>query len=597
MPKSGRYYIFLVVILGLSFLPGLRAGFLNWDDPSHLYAHEAVLSFDVPGMFREMVNGTYIPLTSLSFAIERKLFGMDPFFFHLDNILLHAAVTVLLMGFFIRLGASVRASFLGALLFAVHPMRVESVVWLTERKDVLYALFYVLALRQWWVYLYQRKAWDAALTLLWGLLSILSKPMALSLPLVLFFMDWWRNYAPSPMERQSVVPAYRRGGLGVYAIIAGFIWVVALPTYLHHARVPIQDPAQGILIWAWTLGFYIWKFFAPWILFPTYSLPLPVSILKPAYFLSLILVAAVAVFLWTRTQRRTDRWFVWAVGVFFLSIFFILRFDSVDTETVADRFMYLPCTGICIWLGVLADQALIRSRRLATIGLVVIFSCLIWLTFTYSMVWEKSSTFWSYLIDHCSGSFLCNDRGTMGRVPVTMTDQDDGLVGAPRLVYAYFDRGIFYKVLGNDFEQEGEADQAKDSYRLALNDFDQAIRLAPNYWSIYNSRALVKKYLNDSPGVIADLDKAIELNPFYKEAFVNRCSAHGESGRLDLALTDCLKAEALGSRSPELYNDLGIIYAHQGMKGLSAQNFQKAVDLDPGYEDARKNRAALLDGI
>ncbi len=134
----------ILAVVAVVYLPSLDNSFVNWDDDVHLLNNLSVrsLSFDnLKAIFTEKVNGTYIPLTTLSFAIEYHFFGYDPFVYHLTNLVLHLLVICLVYFFALRLGLSLIGAGISALIFGLHPMHVESVAWVTERKDVLYAFF------------------------------------------------------------------------------------------------------------------------------------------------------------------------------------------------------------------------------------------------------------------------------------------------------------------------------------------------------------------------------------------------------------------------------------------------------------------------
>jgi protein O-mannosyl-transferase len=186
--------LILIVFVFVVFSPCLKAGFIDLDDDGHIL-NNAVLQdlslSSIKQIFTQTPNGTYIPLTILSFALEKHFFGFNPFVFHLDNLSFYTAIVVLVLLLARRMGLSIEAAFLAALIFAIHPMRVESVVWVTERKDVLYAFFYLLALHQYWSYLKTLSINYYFATVLFGILSILAKPMALSLPLILLVFDWF----------------------------------------------------------------------------------------------------------------------------------------------------------------------------------------------------------------------------------------------------------------------------------------------------------------------------------------------------------------------------------------------------------------------
>ncbi len=581
--KSFRHHGLLALLVAVAFLPVLRGGFLNWDDPSHVYENQAVLAFDVKGMFTQTVNGDmYIPLTSLSFAVEKALFGPDPFVFHRDNLLLHIAVVCLVMGFFTRLGAPPRAAFLGALLFAIHPMRVESVAWVTERKDVLYALFYVLALRQWLAFLEAGKRSDLVVTLLWGALSLLAKPMAVTLPLVLLFMEWWRN------GRIGRWMAY----VPVTAVTAG----IGALTLGHLTRMPggsYPDP----LVWIWSLGFYVWKPFLPALLAPIYEAPAP-HVAGIVYGASGVVVGLLVWAVARVAGRQRDRWLLWAAGFFFLSIFPVLRWDVYYRNIVADRFMYLPVTGLCLWLGIKADLAVARYGYLARVVLAGVCVFLGVLTYSYSLSWHDSLTFWDRVISACPPPPAGHEvQPVMRPTDGLARGNAEDMYGASTLVLALFNRGLHYKDLARAKLDQGATPEAWALYRQAMADFDEALRLEPWAAAVHNSRALVRHYFGDEAGALDDLSIAVAHDPSYQQAFINRCGQYGVMGRMDQALADCRRAVTLGASSPELYSNLGLVYAHQGMFKESLASFDKALALDPRNAAAVSNRAAVVDAM
>jgi hypothetical protein len=153
--KSVAVLALVLLVVAIAFSPSLFNGFIKNDDPGHLLENptlRALTPENVRAMFQSIINTTYIPLTTLSFAFEYHFFGYNPIVYHLDNLLLHLAVVFLVFVFFQKLGLSNLAAGIGVLLFGIHPLHVESVAWVTERKDVLYAFFYMFAILQYWQY-------------------------------------------------------------------------------------------------------------------------------------------------------------------------------------------------------------------------------------------------------------------------------------------------------------------------------------------------------------------------------------------------------------------------------------------------------------
>ncbi len=186
--KKSLFISLLIICTFISFSPLLSAQFLSYKDDVIILRNVHVLNFDLPHImanFAHRVEGLYEPLTILSFSLEHKLFGFNPFVFHLDSLLLHIGVVILLFFFATHLGLSLIESFVGALIFALLPSQVEAVAWLSQRKETLYSLFYLLSLIH-----YQKGRSRSCF--IYALLSMLASPEAVSLPLALVVLDWFK---------------------------------------------------------------------------------------------------------------------------------------------------------------------------------------------------------------------------------------------------------------------------------------------------------------------------------------------------------------------------------------------------------------------
>jgi tetratricopeptide (TPR) repeat protein len=388
---------FVLIMTLLAFLPALKGEFLLWDDDTHVLdnSHVRSLSPDsLQAMFTSRVNDIYIPLTTLVFALEYHFAQFNPVVFHAVNLVLHLVVCVLVFWLALRLKLSSVGACVATLIFAVHPMRVESVVWITELKDVLYAFFYLAALHAYLNYLgvpFQDKklkpkpvrGWYI-LTVLLGTLSVLAKPMAVSLPLILLLLDWF-------VERDNT----RRYFLEK-VWVALPVWGITLGTYLAHARLPADINVLGGLIWIWSFVFYWTQFFMPTYNVPVYELPRPVDLGNYQYYVA---VLAFVLLLYSFWRFRRNKWYLFAAGYFFFSIFFLLRFDmGYDTHMVADRFMYLPGLGFCLLLGKWMEGLWYkpRFRAIALVLSVMVVGFLSARTFQLSRIWQTSATLWDH---------------------------------------------------------------------------------------------------------------------------------------------------------------------------------------------------------
>ncbi|MEA3225011.1 MAG: hypothetical protein U9Q07_03610, partial [Planctomycetota bacterium] len=364
----------LVLILALTFLaylPTLSNDFIYLDDDSHLLNNPDLRVLDwahIKRIFTTTINTTYIPLSLLSFAFEYHFFQYDPFIYHLNNLLLHLGVTALVYVFALQVGLPLFAASAATALFGLHPIHVESVCWITERKDVLYAFFYMGALCLYWQYLSasMKKTVYYAAAVMCGILSMLAKPMALTLPLVMLLCDWLKG---------------RKWGVEMIVDkIPHTLYVVPLTWLTLSANTGMVKPSlelSGIITWVWTFVFYIYKFLLPVSLIPRYMPPEPVTLANPVYATSvaLFVVLIVAFIRW-----RKHRWLVFAAAYYFFSIFILLRANTVvDTDVVADRFMYLPCLGICFLFGYGVDKWMAAAkakggpwRGVIIVGLIVL---------------------------------------------------------------------------------------------------------------------------------------------------------------------------------------------------------------------------------
>ena len=518
---SKRFFIFLLILITFSiYLPSLFTnGFVNWDDPYHFLEVKSVnapLSFSsIKQIFSEITIASYHPLTILTFAIERAIFGFNPFVFHFDNFVLHIIVSILIFLIGIRLNFSKEVSFLAALLFAVHPMHVESVVWATERKDVLYGTFYLLAVLQYLKYRENKLSKHLMFSIILGVLSVLSKSMALSLPLILILIDWYK-------DNDFTI----KGCLAKWPYVFSLAPVV-IYNYTLQARIPFTNITEAVLTWVWTFTFYIQKFVFPNILSPMYMLPRPVSLEMWEYQRSLILFVLIVVSL---IMLRKSRLWIFSWAFYFLSIFFLLRFDTYDSNVVADRYMYLPSAGFCFLIGVFivkifksTEQK--RLRCLGVCGLVVLLFCLLgFKTYKQSLVWRNSETLWSHALD------------INPNIPLAYVSRAGHYIYKRNLQAAFDDANAAIKLEPTNyraFQYRAQAQYYSGKTEEALKDYDYAIKLNAHSAKLYNNRGII--LYNEKEYVLAlkDFDQAIRINPDYKKAHLFRLRIYCENSQWD----------------------------------------------------------------
>lgn len=552
----------LAIILLTTFLflsPALKNEFVSNDDNLHVYDNPAIRALDsahIKQIFTHLFNPTYVPLTELSFAIEYHFVKYHPFLYHLDNLLLHLAVTALVFYFALQIGLPLRAAFVGGLLFGIHPMHVESVAWVTERKDVLYSLFYMLALCCYWKYLSNRNIKLYAATLIFGVLSILAKSMALSLPLVMLLCDWFHRRKFDKWMLLDKIPHFL------------YIIPISLVTYLVNARNPIQHGGEAILLWIWCFVFYFWKFLLPVDMVIFYRFPKPFALTTPEFALSLATFIALMIAVW---HFRKHKIFIFSMAFYFLSIFFLLRLDDIKyLPPVSNRFFYLPSVGFCFLIGYWIDRWYQKSNGAKTIAggaltciLVVIAILLGSKASAQTQVWRSSLSFWTYeLAYYPDNAMALVNRGEAyndSRKPhLAFADFNRAIAVDPEFAEGYNSRGQIYGM-------SGQTD-------AALADFLKVIELKPHYDEAYNNIGIIYAIKKDMAKAVSYFEQAITIDPSNTEAQYNLGDYYYQQGNWQKAFSFFQNVLNINPNSAPAYNKRGLIYGIHGKLDLALRD-------------------------
>ena len=394
------------------------------------------------------------------------------------------------------------------------------------------------------------------LSVCFGFLSILAKPMALSLPIILLLLDWYHIKKITKQEFLNKIP---------FALI---IFPIAWITYQSNARIVPMEFPQSALIWMWSATFYLKKFLTPFVLLPLYQLPQPVSIFNFSYLSSvLILIATPFVMYWL----RKDRIFILACLYFFGSTFFLWRYDnSVDVTIVADRFMYLPSLGFCLWLGFQASYQLKKSENLKYIFSGILIG-LAFLTFRQSGIWKNDLTLWQHELKYeRSSALVYNSYGAAlsrnNQNDLALNSINKALSINPSYALAFFNRGYILMKKGNlnaamdnfntalslnskhvqSLIQRGILFSRLGNFPNALKDLNAAQELAPKNASIYNNRGIVLMKTGRFTEALKEYTTALEINPRLANAYLNRAKVQQLLKNNSQALSDLKIAQNLG---------------------------------------------------
>lgn len=581
--KKGVLYLGLILLITfLSFSPTLKNDFVSNDDNLHIYDNPTIRVLDtahIKEIFTKLFNPTYVPLTILSFAFEYHFVKYDPFLYHLNNLLLHLAVTVLIFYFAYQIGLPLRAAFIAGLLFGIHPMHVESVAWVTERKDVLYSFFYMLAICCYWKYLSKPNSKMYAATIIFGLLSILSKPMALSLPLVMFICDWYKNRKYDKWMILDKIPHFL------------YIIPIALVTYLVNARNPIEHGGEAILLWVWCLIFYFYKFLLPIDLVIFYRFPQPFSLATPEFALYFATFILLIISLW---YFRRKKLFIFSITFYFFSIFFLLRFDDIlYLPPVSNRFLYLPSLGFCFLIGYGIDQFFRKNshqsiifKNSVAVTLILIIILLAGKSFIQTQTWRSSISFWSHELKYYPDNAMALvNRGEaykdIGEVGLAFADFNKSIAVNSVYAEAYNSRGQLYALQGN--------------LDAALEDFQKTIEMKPHFDEAYNNLGIIYAMKKETKKSVIYFNKALEIDPFNVEAHYNLGDFYYQQGNLPEALEHMKKVLEINPNSASGYNKRGLILGIQQHFDLALRDFNQSIEINPHNSEAYTNRGIVFE--
>jgi tetratricopeptide (TPR) repeat protein len=507
---SARGWVLAIILVtALAYLPAFYNDFTNADDPAYVHDNPLIRSLScrsVWAMFTQFHEG-YHPLTMLSLAFDYALGGLHPAPYHLTNILLHLLNVALVYLLVSRLSGSRGAGLIAAALFGVNPVHVESVAWIPERKNVLYALFFLLSLLAYLRYLRaSRWCWYTA-SLGLSLLALLANGKAISLAPTLVALDF--QAGRRLLGRRALA---EKAPFFLLAVVFGLVNLVAQKQAGYLYSVVDFQPWEHALVAGRSLLAYAALVVRPVNL--THQYPYPARIgghLPWDYLLSPLGVAlAAAVVLWSLRHGR-----IWLTAALFyaLNIAPVLKFVPFAGVMMEDHFVYVPSIGILLLLGLLYRRGLAggpAAGRVARAGLGLHLLLLAALTYQRSQVWRNGVTLWSDVLARYPNSprgWLNRGaaRGVAGDTAGALCDYRRALEITPR-------NGIVHYNIGNILLSAGDAMAAVKAYNTAA-------RLCPDFAAIYYYRAVAKEQMGSLPGALDDYDRAIAMRHFSARSF------------------------------------------------------------------------------
>ncbi len=563
--KRGVLILLLAAAALLIYGQSLKNEFVIWDDDSLVYLNPLTQEMtlkNVWGAFSSYDPELYVPLTIVSFQIEHALVGFNPFFFHLDNLLLHIVAAALVLMLLERLGLERRTAFVGALLFAIHPINAEAVAWVSARKDVLAAVFSLAALLLYLHPLSRARHGSAPLTtgaaplrwvmLLFFLMALLSKPVAIVLPAAFLLIDWLKDGNMKRTCRSDVLVA---GALSVIFLIIGL--------YGKQQNIGALSLMQTLLLAIKSTVFSLQTFFWPADLSSIYLQTDPISITLMQFWgpLVLLLIIAIVVLVLLMKKGASSR-APTIFGVGWYVLFLLPSFSNFVKDDIyyfSDRYIYLSQIGMIFLLGYGWERLLMKKRPAmnAVIGvfLMAVFGTLAWSAHAQSLLWHDSETLYHdalgkndrSVVMHYNLAVLEHRRGNRSEA---LAQYQKALAIDPRYAKALSNLGILYN-------EEGKTDKALEQLHLAI----QADSDLPDP---HNTIGSMLMDLGNVDGAIAEFRNAIAVRETFAQAHINLGAALGRKELYEDALREYKRAFEL---APQLLDGLPEI--------------RKALDLTP----------------
>ena len=553
MPESSKKFPIFLIYLALAlstiavFWQVRNFDFVNYDDNLYVYENPHILTgltFDnIVWAFTASHVGNWHPLTGLSLMLDCQLFGPNPGWMHLINLLLHIINTLLLFAVLKKMTGSLWPSAFVAAAFALHPMHVESVAWIAERKDVLSTFFFMLTLLAYYRYTQQQNKVRYFLVLLAFAFGLMAKPMLVTLPFVLLLLDYW------PLGRFGVV---KKKKTGVSQKSFGFLVLEKLPFLVLAAVSSIitffVQRSSGVVVGTNTLPLgsrianaflsysrYISKMFWPQNLAAFYPFDLGnFQLWQIAICALLLLTVSVLVICFGRKQKYLPVGWFWFIGI----LVPVIGLVQVAEQSMADRYTYIPYIGLFVMIAwglpeLVAKLALSAANGWLHRKIILSISATVVLVFFGVMAhrqvsyWNNSNTLFSHALTVTQNNYLAH-----GCLAEYFRKQ-----GNNALVVEHYKKVVEIKpnyaegvlALGCALGEQGDLDQA-------INYFKKTLQLNPKSAVAYYNLGIALKKQGNFTAAIAHLNQAVLLMPDYADAHYSLANALMQQGRLDDAV-------------------------------------------------------------
>ncbi len=608
--KQKRWFALIVlsIVTFIVFYPSLKCEFTNWDDGTYVTENPMIWKLDgkaIKEIFTTPVSLNYHPLTMLSLAIDYSFNKLNPYYYHLNNVLIHILNVILLFVFIRKLviGYNQRTSsdfrpspfniaLIVSALWAIHPMRVESVTWVAERKDVLYVFFFFLSLIFFLRYLDSKKTSSMIFCFLFFICSCLSKGMGVVLPVVLVLIDWF--YGETKTIKQISKSIITKAHFFLVALAFG---VIAFKIQSQGAIAAMETFSlfQRLTFGCYGFIMYIWKLFLPLNLSAFYPYPftdahgnIP-AIYYASPFIVLFVSLAVIFFLWKK--KEAGKVLVFGFGFYFITVALVLQFISVGSVIMADRYSYLSYIGLLFMIGYFFELVRTNFGKVGTTAFVcILLAATVWfsyLTHERTKVWTNAKTLWTDAMNQFPFIEIAyENRG--------MYFKDHNQLDSMQMDYEFVTQKLhsrnekIWSNLGNLYGLLGQKD--KSYFDKSLKAYSHAIEINPQNSSTYLNRAITLSMMGKYAESIPDYDKSVQLADNVALTYKNRAYTLMTLGQFEKSISDYDKAIELSRSYDTLsYLNRGISKFNAKMFPQALEDFRKYISMAPNNPNAYYN--------
>jgi tetratricopeptide (TPR) repeat protein len=546
--------LFLLITTLAVFWQVKNHEFVNFDDDRYITKNHHVragLSLQaISWAFAATYESNWHPLTWLSHMLDCQIYGIDPEWHHLTNLFFHLAGTLLLFLVLSRMTGDLWPSAFVAALFALHPLHVESVAWVAERKDVLSTFFWMLTLWGYLRYVEHPGTRRYLLVLLFFILGLISKPMLVTLPFVMLLLDYWPLNRIQLRQSRPLGLAWEKIPFFVLAAASCVITFVVQQkggAVSSLNAIPLNPRlANALVSYVGYLGKMIWPHNLA-VLYPYHGS-------QPGWQVAGACLLLASIFFWIIYARKHYPYlavgWLWYMG----TLVPVIGLVQVGSQAMADRYTYLPLIGIFIMIAWGVPGLVARWRRrkvgLATVGaaLLSILMATAWLQVRY---WANSITLFEHAIDITANSHKSHDN------------------------------------LGNALAGQGKLKEAVSHYL-------EALRIKPDYVKSHNNLGTVLARQGKLNKAISHFSEALRIKPDYSEAHYNLGTALAKKGKLKEAVKSYLEALRLKPDYADANYNLGIALASQGKLEKAIRHYTEALVIKPDYAEAHYNLGNVL---